>query len=114
MPLVIGGPGLPFGLEVNGQVRLVDIVPPVLDLLGVGEEDEHAGRRKVIREIDTDTVELYDLRSGPNEQQGHTVSCSSAVPRDSAGTRWAVRLRPSRPEAWCRAVFRRRLIWTTR
>ncbi|MFF0591422.1 sulfatase [Streptomyces sp. NPDC003781] len=133
VPLVIGGPGLPSGIEVDGQVRLVDIAPTVLDLLGMDKEDldgaslaeffgpdgagssrpaysetyypeerradgqypdlaplaavrlqddEHGGRRKVIWEIGTDTVQLYDLRSDPDEQRGHTVSSAPAVPRN--------------------------------
>ncbi|WP_445398150.1 sulfatase [Streptomyces sp. LE64] len=35
VPLVVCGPGLPAGSEVTGQVRLVDIAPTVLDLLGL-------------------------------------------------------------------------------
>lgn len=37
VPLVISAPGLPGGLEVAQQVRLVDIMPTVLDLLGLDQ-----------------------------------------------------------------------------
>ncbi|MFF5727180.1 sulfatase [[Kitasatospora] papulosa] len=35
VPLVVCGPGLPRGTEVTSQVRLVDIAPTVMDLLGL-------------------------------------------------------------------------------
>ncbi|MFE6101420.1 sulfatase [Streptomyces laurentii] len=35
VPLVVCGPGLPRGTEITSQVRLVDIAPTVLDLLGL-------------------------------------------------------------------------------
>jgi arylsulfatase A-like enzyme len=35
VPLIINGPALPAGLEVSSQVRLVDLMPTVLDLLGL-------------------------------------------------------------------------------
>lgn len=33
VPLIVAGPGVPAGVEVDSQVRLVDIMPTVLDLL---------------------------------------------------------------------------------
>lgn len=39
VPLIIGGPGVPAGREVDQQVRLVDIMPTVLDLLGLAPSD---------------------------------------------------------------------------
>jgi len=39
VPLIISAPGLPRGVEVDSQVRLVDIAPTVLDLLGMDKED---------------------------------------------------------------------------
>ncbi|WP_233221181.1 sulfatase [Streptomyces carminius] len=131
VPLVIGGPGLPAGVEVDCQVRLVDIAPTVLDLLGMAgddfdglslteffrpegggtsrpaysetyypeerraggeypglaplaavrlQDDDQGGRTKVVWEIGTDTVELYDLRSDPDEHNGQTLS-SPVTPR---------------------------------
>jgi arylsulfatase len=38
VPLVFGGPGVPVDREVGRQVRLVDIMPTVLDLLGLKSE----------------------------------------------------------------------------
>ncbi|MEU7186732.1 sulfatase [Streptomyces sp. NPDC045369] len=35
VPLIVGGPGVPRGREVAEQVRLVDIAPTVLELLGL-------------------------------------------------------------------------------
>jgi arylsulfatase A-like enzyme len=35
VPLIVSGPGLPVGQEVHEQVRLVDIMPTVLDVLGM-------------------------------------------------------------------------------
>ncbi|MFD8722475.1 sulfatase [Streptomyces sp. NPDC059629] len=35
VPLVVGGPGVPAGLEVSQQVRLVDVLPTVLHLVGL-------------------------------------------------------------------------------
>ncbi|MEU3145734.1 MULTISPECIES: sulfatase [unclassified Streptomyces] len=131
VPLVVGGPGLPAGVEVDAQVRLVDIAPTVLDLLGMDagdvdglslteffrrgtdgasrpaycetyypeerradgqypdlaplaavrlQDDSSGSRKKVIWAIGADPVELYDLRSDPNEQRGQTVS-SAVVPK---------------------------------
>ncbi|MFD3733683.1 sulfatase [Streptomyces sp. NPDC058632] len=131
VPLVVGGPGLPAGVEVDAQVRLVDIAPTVLDLLGMDagdvdglslteffhhgtdgasrpaycetyypeerradgqypdltplaavrlQDDSSGSRKKVIWAIGADPVELYDLRSDPNEQHGQTVS-SAVVPK---------------------------------
>jgi arylsulfatase A-like enzyme len=37
VPLVIGGTGVPAGLSVSSQVRLVDVAPTMLDLLGLDQ-----------------------------------------------------------------------------
>lgn len=128
VPLIIGGPGLPRGVEAGGQVRLVDIAPTVLDLLGMDkgdldglslteffgaggegasrpaysetyypeerradgqypglsplaavrlQDDGEGGRRKVIWQIGTDTVEYYDLRADPHELNGRRLSAEA-------------------------------------
>ncbi|MEY9484332.1 arylsulfatase [Streptomyces calvus] len=39
VPLIVSGPGLPRGAEIDSQVRLVDIAPTVLELLGLEQKD---------------------------------------------------------------------------
>jgi arylsulfatase A-like enzyme len=39
VPLIVCGPDLPAGLEVDQQVRLVDVMPTVLELLGLEPEE---------------------------------------------------------------------------
>ncbi len=39
VPLIMKGPGLPTGKRIQGQVRTVDIVPTILDLLKIKPED---------------------------------------------------------------------------
>ncbi|WP_330460379.1 sulfatase [Streptomyces sp. NBC_00820] len=39
VPMIFSGPGLPRGAAVDSQVRLVDIAPTVLDLLGMEKAD---------------------------------------------------------------------------
>lgn len=36
VPLVIAAPSLPSGVRIGSQVRMIDVLPTVLDLLGVG------------------------------------------------------------------------------
>ncbi|GAA2405194.1 sulfatase [Actinomadura vinacea] len=56
VPLIIGGPGVPRDLEVAAQVRLVDIAPTVLGLLGL-EEFETDG---------ASLAEFFPTGSGPS------------------------------------------------
>lgn len=35
VPLIVGAPGVPAGVEVSSQVRLVDLAPTILDLAGL-------------------------------------------------------------------------------
>lgn len=44
VPLIFSGPGVPAGRRVDDVVRTVDIVPTVLDLLGVTAEEPLDGR----------------------------------------------------------------------
>lgn len=39
VPLIMKGPGLPSGKRIKGQVRTIDIVPTILDLLKIKPED---------------------------------------------------------------------------
>ncbi|MFD9317596.1 sulfatase [Streptomyces sp. NPDC060053] len=39
VPLIVSGPGVPAGVEVDSQVRLVDVAPTVLDLLDLAPLD---------------------------------------------------------------------------
>lgn len=44
VPLLMSGPGVPPGKQVDGVVRSVDIVPTVLDLLGLPGQEKLDGR----------------------------------------------------------------------
>jgi arylsulfatase A-like enzyme len=43
VPLIMAGPGLPIGQEVDGAVRLVDVAPTILDLLQIPYPDHFMG-----------------------------------------------------------------------
>jgi arylsulfatase A-like enzyme len=44
VPLVLAGPGVPAGIEVEGVVRLVDLAPTLLELFGSSTEARFDGR----------------------------------------------------------------------
>lgn len=121
IPLIIAGPGVPTGMEITSQVRLVDVAPTVLDLLDLpeiptdGEKlagffttgdgasrpaysetyypeerrengeycdlmplaavrlSDGSGCKKVIWEVGTSFVEVYDLQQDPNELDGQQL-----------------------------------------
>ncbi len=45
IPMILAGPGLPTGLEVQGPVGVVDVLPTVLELLGIEAPEGLEGRR---------------------------------------------------------------------
>jgi arylsulfatase A-like enzyme/Flp pilus assembly protein TadD len=47
VPLIVRGPGVPAGTRVHGRVRLLDILPTVLELLGVPIPNDVQGRSLV-------------------------------------------------------------------
>ena len=47
IPMILAGPGLPTGLEVQAPVGVVDVLPTVLDLLGIEAPDGLEGQSLV-------------------------------------------------------------------
>jgi arylsulfatase A-like enzyme len=98
VPLVFSGPGIPSGGTVSAPVRLIDVGPTILELLGIPRPPSFQGRslfpvidevetlaRPVLSEMhlkkawlewpwklvvhgDSGEVELFDLRSDSSEQ----------------------------------------------
>lgn len=98
VPLVFSGPGILSGTTISAPVRLIDVAPTVLELLGIPRPPSFQGRsllpvidevekqiRPVLSEMnaekawlewpwklvvhgDSGTVELFDLRSDGSEQ----------------------------------------------
>lgn len=98
VPLVFSGPGIPSGATVSAPVRLIDVAPTILELLGIPRPPGFQGRsllpvidevetlaRPVLSEMhlkkawlewpwklvvhgDSGEVELFDLRSDSLEQ----------------------------------------------
>jgi len=98
VPLVFSGPGIPSGATVSAPVRLIDVAPTILELLGIPKPPSFQGRSllPVIDEVETQMrpvlgemneekawlewpwklvvhgesggVELFDLRSDGSEQ----------------------------------------------
>ncbi len=57
IPMILAGPGLPAGVEVQAPVGVVDVLPTVLDLLGIEAPDGLEGRRLVPTARETEAVQ---------------------------------------------------------
>jgi arylsulfatase A-like enzyme len=98
VPLLIKGPGLPQGLVVDEQVGMIDLVPTLLDLLGIAERAPSFQGTSILPWIEGD-------RDGPPTE----VVCSGEV---HVGGRWPpfwgqdhqnktlYRIRSCRSEGW--------------
>jgi len=71
VPLLLAGPGVPTGDRVDDLVRTIDIVPTILDLLGLGGES------------DLDGASLQPLWNGDHEER--TAYSETLMPRLNFG-----------------------------
>jgi arylsulfatase A-like enzyme/Tfp pilus assembly protein PilF len=85
VPLIVFGPGLQRGQVVTGQVRLVDIVPTILDALG-GQDAAGAlgGRTGVL------VAQPFRAASGVRTESAFSPDGESLLPLLAGGTRTTV------------------------